>query len=59
MGEGLADGLTAGLASMPSWVWTFLVFVLVWLMQPWKSINVPSWVWIVVGVLAVWVLITG
>lgn len=60
MGEGLADGLTIGLANLPSWVWMFIAFAIVWLMKPWDSIKgVPSWVWIVVGVLAIWVLIFG
>jgi hypothetical protein len=58
MGEELASGLTTGIANMPSWVWTFMIFVFIWLMQPWKSINVPSWVWAVVGVLAIWALLS-
>lgn len=60
MGEGLAEGLTTGLANLPPWVWTFIVFAVVFLMKPWENIHgIPSWTWWVVGGLAIWVLITG
>jgi len=60
MGEGLAEGLTTGLANLPPWVWTFIVLAVVWLMKPWESIKgIPLWAWIVVGVLAIFALISG
>ena len=59
MGEGVVDGLTVGLANLPAWVWTFIVFTFVFLMKPWENIQgIPGWVWWVVGGLAIWVLIT-
>lgn len=60
MGEGLAEGLTTGLANMPPWVWIFIVFAVVWLMKPWESIEgIPTWAWVAIGVAALYVLIFG
>ncbi|MDD4876770.1 MAG: hypothetical protein PHQ86_06565 [Dehalococcoidales bacterium] len=60
MGEGLANGFTTGLASLPPWVWTFILLAVVWLLHPWDSIKgIPTWAWIAVGVLAIWALISG
>ena len=60
MGEGLATGLTTGLANLPTWVLFFVVFTIIFLMKPWENIKgIPSWAWIAVGVLAIWSLIQG